>query len=62
MSTRPKSLPRPNCIKAMAISPPIVVRLLEDISGMPFVRASIIACLGSECCFSSAKRLHKMTA
>ena len=62
MSTLPRSPPRPNCIKVMATRPPMVVRLEEAISGMAFARASTMASYCPRCCFSSAKRLHSITA
>ena len=43
ISTLPRSPPRPNCMKVMAISPPMVVRLDDAISGTAFSSASIIA-------------------
>ena len=51
-----------NCMNIMAIRPPMVVRLLEPISGMPLLKAAMTASRMGSCCRSSLYRLHRMTA
>ena len=52
-----------NCMNIMAIRPPMVVRLLEPISGMPLLRAVMAASrMGRPFSRSSLNRLHRMTA
>ena len=45
--TRPRSMPMPNCMNMSATMPEIVVRLLEEISGMALLRATVMACSAS---------------
>ena len=56
------SLPIPNCMNIMAISPPIVVSELEKISGIDLLSATISASLMPSVWCSSLYRLQKMTA
>ena len=54
--TRPRSRPIPNCMNIRATIPAIVVRELEEISGIPFSRARTSASLVFTFPFSSIKR------
>ena len=43
VKTRPKSIPMPNCISIKATMPDTVVRLLEEISGIALLSATVTA-------------------
>ena len=49
-------MPMPNCMNMSATMPEIVVRLLEEISGMALLRATVMACSASKCSLSSMNR------
>ena len=58
----PISGPILNCMNIMAARPPMVVRLLAPISGMPLLRATMTASRRGRVWCSSLKRLHRITA
>ncbi len=53
ISTTARSEPILNCIKASAISPEMVVKELEEISGIALLSAAMQASLASRCSCSS---------
>ncbi len=57
--TRPRSMPIPNCINIKATMPDTVVRLLEEISGIALLKATIIASIVSFVSRSSINRWNK---
>ncbi len=60
--TRPRSIPIPNCISIRATIPDTVVRLLEDISGIALLRATVTASMVSFVSCSSINRWNRMMA
>ena len=62
ISTTAISRPMPKCMKARAPRPEMVVRELEEISGMALLRASIQASLVPRVTCSAEKRWHRMMA
>ena len=62
ISTTAMSRPMPKCIKARAPRPEMVVRLLEQISGMDLLRASTQASREGRVSCSAENRWHRMMA
>ena len=62
VSTRPRSIPIPNCISISATMPETVVRLLEEISGIALLRATVTASMVSFVSCSSIKRCTRIIA
>ena len=54
--------PSLNCMKSIAIRPPMVVRLLAPISGMDLLSATMTASRSGSSRCSSLKRLQKIMA
>ena len=62
ISTTAISRPMPKCMKAKAARPEMVVRELDEISGMALLRASIQASRVSSVACSAENRWHRMMA